>query len=124
MNLTSLIQRISPRGWIQKSSYFWESKTLQEEWPKPLPNGTAFALKTWPQINARMKNANNYRALSLLSQGPVNFDNLKRCMRGSVTDTVFLLQYLDRLGALDIVQTEWKASDQSLKQVLGDQWLH
>jgi hypothetical protein len=124
MNLTNLIQKFSPRSWLHKSSYFWESKTLQEEWPKPQPSGTAFALTRWPQINAKMKNANNYRALSLLSHGPVSFDNLKRCMRGSATDTVFLLQYLDRQGALEIVHTEWAASHQSLKQVLGDQWLH
>lgn len=121
--MLKIFRHFSFSHWMHKPSYFWETKTLQDEWPTPEPSGTAFALKRWPQINTKMKNANNYRALSLLSHSPVNFENLKRCMRGSVTDAVFLLQYLDRQGDLEIVHTEWTLSHQSLKQVLGDQWL-
>lgn len=114
---------------LQKSSYLWDTKTLQDQWPMPGQKGdaqqkTAYSLKRWPEINTKLKNANNYRALSLLSHGPVSFENLKRCMRGNVSDTVYLLQYLERRGVLEIMHTEWKVSDQSLKQTLGDVWLH
>jgi hypothetical protein len=124
MHLAGIFQRFFSRGFKQKSAFFWEPNTQQEEWPKHQPSEAAFTLRHWPEINATMKNANTYRALSLLSHGPVNFENLRRCMRGSVTDAVFLLQYLDRQDVLNIVRTEWKVSDQTLKQTLGEKWLH
>ena len=119
-----LIKKISFLHWFSALSMANDTPTKQDQWPDCQSNATAYTLKHWPEIGARMKTAGNYRALSLLSHEPTSFENIKRCMQGSSSDAVRLLQFLERRNALEIMHTEWKVSDQNLKQSLGEKWLH
>ncbi len=117
-----IFRQLNPFNWIPKSSSFWARETLDESWNTTLGQETAYRLKKWPDIHDEMKHAGSYRALSLLSMGPVCIKRLTKCMNGNLTHTIEFLQHLDHQAALEIVEMEWKVSQLTLQQTLKSAW--